>query len=58
VEEAATYDRRTGQKLWQTLAHRGGFMKKSHRQNSHASATPACDGERLLMPFITTAACR
>jgi outer membrane protein assembly factor BamB len=46
------YDRRTGKKLWQTLAHSGGFMKKSHRQNSHASATPACDGQRVLMPFI------
>lgn len=46
------YDRRRGKKLWQTLAHRGGFMKKSHRQNSHASATPACDGERVFMAFI------
>jgi outer membrane protein assembly factor BamB len=46
------YDRATGEERWKTLCHRGGFMKKSHRQNSHASATPACDGERVFMPFI------
>lgn len=46
------YDRRSGKELWKTLVHQGGFMKRSHRQNSHASATPACDGERVLMPFI------
>jgi outer membrane protein assembly factor BamB len=27
-------------------------MKKSHRQNSHASATAACDGERVFATFI------
>ena len=27
-------------------------MPKSHVQNSHASATPACDGERLFSVFI------
>src|SRR4029453_10224188 len=25
---------------------------KSQRQNPHASATPACDGERVFMPFV------
>jgi hypothetical protein len=45
------YDRRTGQKLWQTEVHRGGFMQK-HTKNSYASATPACDGRHVFMPFI------
>lgn len=45
-------DRATGKKLWQTELHRGGFMKRSHKQNSHASATPACDGERVITVFI------
>ena len=45
------FDRRDGRKLWQTEVHRGGFMRM-HGKNSHASATPACDGERVFMPFI------
>jgi outer membrane protein assembly factor BamB len=45
------FDRRSGKKLWQTEIHRGGFMRK-HSKNSFASPTPACDGERVFMPFI------
>ena len=45
------YDRRNGQKLWQTEIHRGGLMRQ-HPKNSNASPTPACDGERVFMPFI------
>lgn len=36
-------DRETGSQVWQTELHRGGFGE-SHQKNSHASATPACDG--------------
>jgi len=45
------YDRKTGRKLWQTELHRGGFVK-SHKKNSHASATPACDGRLVFMTFV------
>lgn len=45
------YDRRNGQKLWQTEVHRGGFVRL-HPKNSHASSTPACDGQRVFMPFV------
>jgi hypothetical protein len=45
------FDRKTGQKLWQTEVHSGGFMRQ-HKKNSHASSTPACDGERVYMPFM------
>ena len=45
------YDRDTGQKLWQTQVHRGGFMRMNPK-NSHASSTPACDGQRVFMPFM------
>ena len=40
----------TGRQLWHTRAHRGGFMNK-HKKNSHASATTACDGERVFAVF-------
>ena len=44
-------ERESGRSLWQTELHRGGFME-SHPKNSHASATPACDGQSV---FVTSA---
>jgi outer membrane protein assembly factor BamB len=45
------YDQHTGQKRWQTEIHRQGFVP-INRKNSHASATPACDGHFVFMPFV------
>ena len=45
------YDRKTGQQLWQTEIHHGGFMH-SHAKGSHASVTPACDGQRVFVNFM------
>src|SRR5437879_1714276 len=45
IQSLLCFDRKTGDPLWQTEVHQGGFLKK-HENNSHASATPACDGER------------
>lgn len=51
VQSFLCYDRRTGRKRWQTELHRKGFVRL-HSKNSHASATPACDGERVFMPCV------
>jgi outer membrane protein assembly factor BamB len=51
VQYLLSYDRETGDLLSETPIHRGGFMGK-HRKNSHASATPACDGERVFVAFM------
>ncbi|HEY3322365.1 MAG TPA: PQQ-binding-like beta-propeller repeat protein [Planctomycetota bacterium] len=51
VQYLLCFDRKTGEKLWQTEVHKGGFMKM-HPKNSHASSTPACDGERVFIPFM------
>jgi outer membrane protein assembly factor BamB len=45
-------DRVTGKKLWQTEAYRGPFPN-IHENNSSASATLACDGERVYFPYQT-----
>ena len=45
------YDRGTGRQLWQTEIHRDGFMH-THRKNTQASSTPACDGQRVFVPFM------
>ena len=44
------FDRKTGGAIWNTELHRGGLMAK-HEKNSHASATPACDGERIYAAY-------
>ena len=42
------FDRATGSELWNTPIHTAGFMH-THTTNSHASATPACDGEHVFV---------
>jgi len=44
------FDRNTGRPLWKTEIHRGGLIHR-HKKNSHASSTPACDGELVFIPF-------
>ncbi len=45
-------DRDSGKKLWQSeVCH--GALPKIHADNSYASATPACDGERVFIPYQT-----
>lgn len=46
------FDRATGRLLWTTVIHRDGMTQKSNRKESWASATPACDGERVFMSFV------
>jgi outer membrane protein assembly factor BamB len=41
----------SGEIRWQTRLHSASFKK--HPKNSYASATPACDGERLYVAFNT-----
>ncbi len=43
--------RETGALLWNTVFYRGRFLYK-HQKNSHASATPACDGSRVFVPTV------
>jgi hypothetical protein len=51
VQYLLCFDRRTGQQRWQTELHRKGFVPQ-HSKGSHASATPACDGQLVFMPFV------
>ena len=51
VQSVLGYDRRTGKRLWQSEVHRGGFMDINPK-NTHASVTPACDGQRVFVAFM------
>ena len=45
-------ERATGKTAWQAEVYKGP-VAKLHADNSLASATPACDGERLFVPYQT-----
>jgi outer membrane protein assembly factor BamB len=45
------FDRATGKQLWARTAHEAPFVRKNGK-NSHASATPACDSERVYSVFL------
>ena len=44
-------DRATGKVLWQQIVVKAP-AERVHRENSHASSTPACDGERVFCAFL------
>lgn len=44
-------DRHTGKILWQRVVLEANLEKK-HGENSFASSTPACDGERVYLTFL------
>lgn len=46
------FDRATGETNWQTVVHESGGLKKN-KKSTAASATPACDGERVYICFPT-----
>jgi outer membrane protein assembly factor BamB len=52
VQSVLCYHRRTGELLWQTEVHRGGFEKKGNSKSSLASSTVACDGRRVFINFL------
>lgn len=51
IHSVLAFDRGTGQPLWKTDVNQGGFPAKNHPKNTEASATVACDGDRLFATF-------
>jgi outer membrane protein assembly factor BamB len=52
VQSVLCFDRTTGEQIWQSTVHEGGFSRKGHRKSSLASSSVACDGERLYVTFL------
>jgi outer membrane protein assembly factor BamB len=52
VQSVLCFDRATGRQLWQREVHQGAFETKGNAKASHASATCACDGERVFANFL------
>ena len=51
TQSVLALDATTGNQKWLTQVHQGNLPRK-HPKNSHASATPASDGERVYAAFI------
>lgn len=51
IQSILAFDRGTGKQIWKVDVNQGGFPAKNHRNNTEASPTIACDGERLIATF-------
>lgn len=54
VQSLVCLDRNGGKQLWKADLHRGNFVGGGNKKSSHASATPACDGDRVFITFINS----
>lgn len=52
VQSVICLNRADGLVVWQTEIHHGNFEKALHAENTQASSTLACDGERLFALFL------
>lgn len=55
VQSLLCVDRATGTAHWNVEVDRGGFLEQ-HVKNSHASATPACDGRQVYVVYAAHSA--
>ena len=46
------FDPISGAARWQTVIHQGGLVRKGNKKTTQASATVACDGQRLFINFL------
>jgi outer membrane protein assembly factor BamB len=53
VQGVLCLDRKGGKQLWHAEVHRGHFTTAGmNKKATHASSTPACDGERVYINFL------
>jgi len=57
TQSVLAFDRTTGEQLWETQVHQGGFPSggQLHQKSTNANCTVACDGERLFVAFLNHA---
>ncbi len=52
TQNLLSFDLETGKLKWTTELHSGNFDGNTHYDNTHASSTPACDGDRVFTTFL------
>lgn len=55
VQSVVCFDRKTGKQLWKTDINTGGFPRRIHRKNTHATPTVASNGKLLFAAFNNNA---
>lgn len=56
TQSVIAFNRETGAQIWQTVVHKDGFdasKRQGHPRSSRASSTPASDGHRVFINFVT-----
>ena len=56
TQSLLAYDRGNGAAVWSTVIHSGTFPPKINRKATHASNSPAYDGENLYVSFVNEGA--
>jgi outer membrane protein assembly factor BamB len=53
-QSVVAYDRKSGEKRWATVVHKGNFPAPGevHKKGTNANGTVACDGERVYCVFL------
>lgn len=51
TQSVLAYDRTSGKKLWETDVNQGGFPKRIHPKNTHASPSVATNGKHVFAVF-------
>ena len=51
IQSVVCFRKDNGKKLWQTTVNEGNFPAQIHRNNTHASQTIACSGDRIFVTF-------
>lgn len=52
TQRVLCFERATGRPVWDTVVHQGNLDRGGHANTSQASASVACDGERLYINFL------
>ena len=52
VQSVLCFNRKDGQQAWETKLHEGHFETAMHNENTQATSTLACDGEKLFALFL------
>jgi hypothetical protein len=51
TQSVVCFDRATGKQMWGTEINRGGFPKRIHPKNTHATPTAASNGKQVFVTF-------
>lgn len=52
VQSVLCVDRKSGRQIWETVVHKEGLDIRQNDKSSMASASAACDGERIFVNFL------